>query len=285
MPVTERDGLPAGRKGAVVNPQERVPGHRLAELEPGRVCVAGSFGQTWVAVATYDPAKGVAVKVIHEARDAEGDGPDEWKKPTVAFLPWHAFTLRGEPGADGKARTRVLITRNGRSRGMIEHPLLIDPDAPAAEVMQDRVPGLGLYSLCGTGRSVYLASGMGFQPFERKEARLHRIDFPGTVRDLGPLPPAENKPALHFDGRDLHVVRVARELFPWEEFVPVKERWWPAGDPSDWWVADAERKELKKAAAEFPRVFAVGSSAHYGLVVLLQFRVETALCAVKLGPR
>jgi tetratricopeptide (TPR) repeat protein len=285
VPVTERDGLPAGRKGPVVNREERVPGHRVAELGPGRVCVAGSFGQAWVAVATYDPAKGVAVKVIHEARDAEGDGPDEWKKTTVAFLPWHAFTLRGEPGADGKAPTRVLVSRLGRSQGMMEHPLLIDPDAPAAEVMQDRVPGLNnIYSSCGTGRSVYLAWGMGYQEGARKEPRLLRIDYPGKVRDLGPLPRSGGKPALHFDGQNLHVVRIAPELHTWEELVPVKERWWPPGDPSDWWVADADRKGVRKAAADFPRVFAVGTSSHYGLVVMLEFRTETALCTVTLDP-
>jgi hypothetical protein len=246
--------------------------------------VAGSFGQAWVAVATYDPAKGVAVKVIHEARDAEGDGPDEWKKTTVAFQPWHAFTLRGEPGADGKAPTRVLVSRLGRSQGMMAHPLLIDPDAPAAEVMRDVVPGLNVYSSCGTGRSVYVAWGMGYQPTTspRKEARLLRVDYPGKVRDLGPLPKAGNRPAIHFDGKDLHVVRVARELHAWEEFVPVAERWWPAGDPSDWWVGDPDRKELRKAAADFPRVFAVGTSSHHGLVVILKFPSETALCTVSL---
>jgi tetratricopeptide (TPR) repeat protein len=283
--VAERDGLPVPRKEAGVARQPFYPGHRIAELEPGRVCVVGSFGQTWVAVAAYDPAKGVAVKVIHEARDAATDAPDDWKKPTVAFTPWHAFTLRGEPGPGGKPRTRVLITRNGRHLGLAEHPLLIDPDAPAAEVMRDRVPGLMMHTPHGTGRSVYLASGMGYQGFERKEARLLRIDYPGAVRDLGPLPPAENKPALHFDGQTLHVVRVGRELFNWEEFVPVQERWWPAGDPDDWWVADADRKALGKAAAGHPHVFAVGTSSHYGLVVLLRFPSETALCTVALPPR
>jgi hypothetical protein len=279
--VTEKDGLPVGK--APVGEGNRFSGHLVAALEPGRVCVVGSFGQTWVAVATFDRLKGATVKVIHEARDTQNPNDrDGWKKTTIAFTPAHVYPLRGEAGAGGKVPVRVLIGRWG-GPFVQQHPLVIDPDKETAEVLQTPILGFPRFSACGSGRSVFVAHGMGKMEFEKIEPRLLRIDYPGVVRDLGPTPTGITRPLLHFNGDHLHVVRAQLNRFGWEALVPPKDRWWP-DEPSEWLVADAKGKELLTRAADYHRVTFVGTSSHYGLVVLLGCDSETALCEVTLEP-
>jgi hypothetical protein len=187
--------------------------------------------------------------------------------------------LRGEPGADGKVPAKVLIIRTGANVTLVQHPLLIDPNRGTVEVVQGAVPELNFNAVCGSGRAVYVAAG--YRGLQKRESRVLRIDDAGRVRDLGPGPVALSKPALHFDGERLHIVQRARDQLYWEPFVPVKDRWW-TDEPSVWWVADADRKELTKVTTGFHRVAAVGTSSHYGLVALLDLHAETALCSVTL---
>jgi len=78
-PTTERiwkftadDNLPPMSTGSV------------APLAPGKVCVAGYFGRTWCAIATFDPDKGKSLKVFFEAREVVDFRNYDAPNPNVA---------------------------------------------------------------------------------------------------------------------------------------------------------------------------------------------------------
>src|SRR5439155_16710301 len=56
------DGLPSMSHGV-----------RAVGLEPGRICLAGAFGRSWIANVTFSPTQGAKVDVFFEARDAAAD--------------------------------------------------------------------------------------------------------------------------------------------------------------------------------------------------------------------
>ncbi len=103
----------------------------IAPVGPGKVCLAGYFGRLWVALASFDPHKGVELEVIHEARDVTdmwhvgiGEKPAN-TSPKLAMEVEFAATITA-PAADGHpAQRRVFIGRRGNS------PLLVDPETKA----------------------------------------------------------------------------------------------------------------------------------------------------------
>src|SRR5207302_1675448 len=106
---------------------------------------------------------------------------ESWRNPDLAFAPIYAHVLRS------KAGVRVLIGRRApRGTGNVDevagHPLVVDPDRPAATVMQDffyawhNQPPTA--EPAGSARVVQWSTTQG-------QLRLLRLDYPGTVRDLG----------------------------------------------------------------------------------------------------
>jgi tetratricopeptide (TPR) repeat protein len=278
--VTAADGLPQPPEGPARDPHgQSALSLRLAALEQGRVCVAGGFGRGWVATAVFDPAREkVKVSVIHEAREASNQGDkDAWLNPSLAFTPTYALVLRGQPGADGKARLRVLIGRRaGQGTGNVDevsgHPLVVDPDRPAANVMKDfyfASIGQGPAGAPdGSARVVQWSTAVG-------KMHLLRIDYPGAVRDLGelalPLPSGDVVTAIKGDRLQI-VVGTG---------VAVPQPGGGRAIGSSWWTADLDGKNLRKTADGQPPARSLAHSSHYGLVVLLDLVPGLAFCEVE----
>src|SRR5262249_21566180 len=190
--VTAKDGLPT------LSPEER--GQRkfvaqklaAAPLEPGKICLAGFFGRSWVANVSFDAAKEKAVvKIFHEAREVPNAADKEkWKNPATAFDPKYIFTLTA-PGSD-RPEKRVLIGRRDGGNMEPSSPLIVDPQKQTVEVMRELLPEMPQMALANHQGSMYFVGPATWNFKKRKfEQRLARIVFPGvTVKTIFPdVPP------------------------------------------------------------------------------------------------
>ncbi|HEY7424870.1 MAG TPA: hypothetical protein VH682_11630, partial [Gemmataceae bacterium] len=190
--VTAKDGLP------ILSEEERsqrkfvVQKLAAAPLEPGKICLAGCFGRSWVANVSFDAVKEKAlVKVFHEAREVLNvEDKEKWKSPSTAFVPKHIFTLTS---ADGdRPEQRVLIDRRGGPIWERVPPLIIDPQKETAEVMRDVLPEILPLSATSHQGAMYFVGPSIWNTTKRKyEQRLARVAFPGDkVETLLPdVPP------------------------------------------------------------------------------------------------
>ncbi|HTU19798.1 MAG TPA: hypothetical protein VMG10_17175 [Gemmataceae bacterium] len=178
--VTAEDGLP------ILSPEERAqrkidyPKLAAAPLGPGRICLAGYFGRSWVAKVFFDAAKEkAAVKVFHEAREVINVADKEkWKSASTAFVPKHIFTLTSSDG--DRPEKRVLIDRRGGAIGERVPPLIVDPQKETVEVMRDVLPEIPLMALTGHQGAMYFVGPAIWNTAKRKyEQRLARVAFPG----------------------------------------------------------------------------------------------------------
>lgn len=162
---TAADGLPPATLGALPTP-----------LAPASVCVVGSFGRAWCAVAGYGGPGRKSLKIVHEA--ALG-GDDELNSHT-AYVPRFVEAVHESPG---KGAVRVLVARTIKSRSFC-YPLLIDPATGSAKVLpQYWFSYFGDY-FGGEG----IAEDKGSLYFVERD--LWRFGFPGfelepLVRKLG----------------------------------------------------------------------------------------------------
>lgn len=136
-PITTEHGLP-------VEPLKNVRSYgqhmAVTHLEPGKACVCGHFGRTWIALVDFDPKGDTKVKVIHEARiPSNKHASGQWKSATMSFYPHYMHTLEGEPDANGKIPRRVLVGRYGGLLDNMKHPLIVDPEAETVKVMGPEV--------------------------------------------------------------------------------------------------------------------------------------------------
>ena len=167
--VLEADGLPIAAPDSLPN-KDTLQDIAVAPLGPGKVLLAGSFGKSWLAIATFDPREErKSVKVFHEAREtAVANGQNQWTRTTIAFQPACMFVLEGD-----KSARRILIGRESTDPLIENHPLLVDPEGLKVEVMKDSVSIQSLKRGSVHQGSVYY-SGHGKQ--------LFKIDFPGHER-------------------------------------------------------------------------------------------------------
>src|SRR5205823_3443846 len=76
----------------------------LAPLEPGRICLAGHMGRTWLAIATFEGDK-KSIRVFHTAREAQNpEDKAQARSTAVSFMPDYMFTLES-------ARSTGLVRR------------------------------------------------------------------------------------------------------------------------------------------------------------------------------
>ncbi len=261
--LTKADGLPESPPQTEVQWRSAFP-LAVAPLGPGRVCVVGSLGRAWVAVLTFDPAKGGAAKVIHEAREAaDRQEKDQWKSPTVAFFPGSVRVLTDTPPG-GKPVTRVLIGRIHRDDPEFgARPLLVDPDRGAVEVV-GAVPVPTFSPRAGLGGMGPVADGKLYfqEPTLRGEQRLLRLTASGSVEPVAAGLPRDVR-LIHPDGQRFHAVEAV--------FVPP-----PAGAPatapgrwaSNWWTVEPGEKRARFAHSGLPALTSIGTSSHYGLFAL-----------------
>ena len=250
--VGAEDGLPFPPLGEPPAPYFR--SLMVAPVAPGKACVAGWFGRTWLAMVSFEPGAGKSVKVFHEAREVPDEKlADQWKGTAAAFQPSYMYTLKDGPDDDDRAARRVLIGRNPTAPniGLIEHPLLVDPGSLKVEPARNKVwPG----KVAWRDGAIFWAWPTGSSP-AGADLALYRFGFPDFERAL--VAPhvhvgRSQLGAVAFDGRRTHVV----------------------GDA--WWTQDAPGEPFRRLRGEIPE-FKVHvephlvRSAHYGLVLIRQY--------------
>lgn len=211
-------------------PQEPLIGFAAAALSPGHACVVGVIGRdysdcrTWVALLSFDQvALRFRVDVVLTARDVPSSPskPDEWKDAQLAFWPAYAYTLT-EPAKPNEApRQRVLIGRDDPLGVLIRHPLLIDPQAKTASVVQEKT--LLAFSPCARDGAVY-----GQETIEGRN--FYRFGFP----ELKPRP----------DGRQLPPKEGGRIRFVGERAVLFSR--------SATFISDGPLQPFRKLQLSFP---------------------------------
>ncbi len=260
--LTQLEGLPQPtpeytKKNQFIDP------YALAPLRPGKMCVAGFHGRTWVAVVALDPLGKSTIKVIHEARDAvDRQNAEQWKKATVAFTPGSARTLRGI--ADDKPVTRVLIGRHRSGVWEIDaHSVLVDPEG-GAEVLQTQLPSF-LYAGNTKQMGPTVAEALYFQDFViNGKPRLLRLSMPGAKIEIVAKEMPRGTQVLCPDGAKFHAIEAKPPL---ATAAPgsLRSRWY-----SNWWTVDPGAEKPRLVGSGLPPIPVVGISAHYGLVAVVQ---------------
>ena len=182
--VTTGHGLPPLRLAEARATYNVDPSLAIAAVEPGRACVAGFFGRTWVADVRFDPKRGPRVRVLHEARErADRQRATDWRSTAMAFDPAYMFTLTspGDGGGGGGAAAsaqaqgpaparriilgrRVNIDRNmDLSLPVALHPLVIDPDAGTVAALEDEVRYGAADEMVADGGALYWAERPEFR--------------------------------------------------------------------------------------------------------------------------
>ncbi len=263
--VTPKDGLP-------VIPREEVPKGSRAQslaptaLAPGKVCIAGSFGRTWIATVTFDPENGAKVDVFFEAREyVDLTDPLHWQKANLAFCPTFILTLTDRAPAESTANPRVLLGRSFRgSLPMMTHPLVIDPQQRSVTVLESELPFMHTDWDTSQGALYMWDLVYGKPGFHGM-----RLGFPSLKPELvmPGLPPGKQMvigDEVHVFGEHWWVrkfgesrVRVREKLLPWyfdsqmTEPVPGVDRW-------------NQGRTKEEALVYSPKIF---RSHHYGLLV------------------
>ncbi len=191
--IGEAEGLPSSKN----LPQERTRRFlRASPLGKGQVCVAGSFGQLWLATVSLAADGSPTVRVFHEGRLAlNREDKEQWKDTHVACQPAFMFTLSED--ADGRQQgKRVVIGRKGLG-DVSGHPLLVDPESLQVEVMQDYLSGDAQLQVFDVSRGAVYFVGAAPQPLQ--ELRVKRVEYPGRVRDAFAIKVPEGWVAIHHD--------------------------------------------------------------------------------------
>lgn len=236
---SEADGLP------LIDPKtlpdvRTIQTIRIAPLAPGRVCLAGSFGRAWLAIATFDALGGKSVKVFHEAPQApEANVPQQWSLTTVAFEPSCMYVLAGPNGSQ-----RILIGRKCTDGYVENHPLLVNPDTLTIQVIKDSINPQRLKQAQYRNGSVYY-----LVPKNPNNYSLLKIGFPGDKQETFMTGLPDGRALLV--GDDLHVVDLRQ----------------------NWWHGSLATKTIAKVGT-LPSgdVDFIGPSNHYG--VLMRMRHE-----------
>jgi hypothetical protein len=214
----------------------------VAPLGPGLVCVAGTFGRSWIAMATFDPARSASVKIFHEARDVVDEKDQkQGDRTTAAFRPVWMQTLKSKPDAGGKVTQRVIIGRGSQSWRIESRSLLVDPEKLTVELVPIHVrdfTGSRAY-----GDAIY-GSGQGHA--------LLRLTYPCTVERVWNKLPASGR--VRFVGDQINVI----DYHSNRNFYSTAH--------AQWWTGSLARKELHMARDMPPSVEDVYHSAHYGFL-------------------
>jgi hypothetical protein len=141
--VTEVSGLPCEPPGNLPPYFRQIVA--VAPVAPGRACVAGWFGRSWIALVDVDPRDPhrTSVEVIHEARKAiDKEDREQWKDTRVVFRPIYMFPLWDKPLTDPTAKRRIVVGRGETyaDTNMAKHPLLVDPRNRHVTVLQPGLP-------------------------------------------------------------------------------------------------------------------------------------------------
>lgn len=284
--VTAADGLPQ-RQAALRNRDGGEDSLHVAPVGPGKVCVAGFTGWSWLAIATYQPTA-KTVKVFHEARRVPSAGDKQaWKDLSVIYRVSSIVTVTRDVNADADpaVERRVLLAREPG----LDHPLIIDPQKLTVAVSQEEGPNCIFEPEGVHGGAIYWALPSRERTRTQPRPNVWKMGFPDFRRTMVAQHVHEGEEMMGGPGSlFFHGGRV---------FIASK----------DWWVADGVDKPFRKvegitlnrfdslAGAErrvqphqlpdeqTERITAVMRSEHYGLVVTTaRFRSPTLLYEVRL---
>lgn len=240
--------------------------YAVAPIGPGKICLAGYFGKTWLAIATVDNGGRKSVKILHEAREAfDRESKVQGEGITVAFQPSYLLSLT-DPSTDAGAGTalRVIVGRGGVQWNC--PPLLIHPRTLAIAT----VPTGGELENTMHQHSrkadihrdaLYLVDA---GPMPARKPTLYRFALPDLARE----PVIEDVPlgAVVFHAGQLHIV--GREW--WTGRLEEKRLRRVAGPLpwsfSSWWPIPGRPPEAPETP-EVPRMERICHSNHYGLLI------------------
>lgn len=204
--VTPAEGLPA--IPAAETPGQALQTLEIAPLEKGKVLIVGSFGRTYVAIATLEPVAGKKVTVIHEAREpSAGQDEGEWPKTTVAFTPRSAWVIEPPQGSPEAGQKRILIARDMSNNMSYRHALVVDPEKKTITVDPHVIDRHRLRDGFLHNGSLYLLGkiedkDVGKPPY----VGVVRYEFPGRVVPVGiQLPNWQRTAVRGIDGDDIYL--------------------------------------------------------------------------------
>ena len=165
--VTKDHGIPEGPVPVGFQPMLSA-----APLSPGKALLVGTFGQTWLAIASFDPEKGPSVKVIHECvEQAVDDHGEQWRSSKLAFGPHYVVTLSGKLENSEKVEQRVLVGRQAGG-GAALHPLIVNPETNRVDVLEAD------YMAFAAGQPIVAEGAMYVSVPSQKGRAIWRTGFP-----------------------------------------------------------------------------------------------------------
>jgi hypothetical protein len=214
-------------------------------VSPGLACVVGSFGRTWIAMVTFNPATGPLGKIFHEATEVPNrEDKQQWERTTVAFVPTFLATLfdpKGNP--DHTSEKRVLIGRSEAPAGHQDKPLVINPATRSVEVLADNGPWTDTIQFWTVHEgALYWAWPTRRTSYENARPNIYRIALP----DLKRTTLAEHV----YDGEEAY-----RDMLTfYDGRVHLLAR--------QWWCADAVDKPFRALRGDVPMRFRLPPPGH-----------------------
>jgi hypothetical protein len=278
--ITAEDGLPliAAKDVGKAGSKQFLA---VAGLGPGRACVIGAFGRSWIALVDCDAGSGGRVKVIHECRRA-ADPTDaaQWRATDIAFDPTYVFCLRDAQSGEA----RVLVGRGSVNQSLRYHPLLINPSREEVSAFSDQLPQFQSdHGLAVRDGSLF------FNDFSsaNQEIQVARVGGPTWKREAALYHVPQGWVVFH--GNQMHLIgkrgwtcrfpdgplQIAAADVPWH-FV---NRWFYPGqttNPEANLQLPPDQEELQY----------IGPSNHYGLLLQTRRRDgrETPIYQARISP-
>lgn len=240
----------------------------IAPLGPGRVCVAGACGRTWIAEVKYDDtAKKPEVTMLLEAREVPSPTDSEQGNQTrLAFVPGSLIPLRYPM----KGVERLLAVRSGSSLLMQENkynPLIIDLKTRDVSVLQPNLLRKDGVTNVFFGEAETGAFRIVWSRTSGVKPQLTRIDSRGQVSV--PI-------QMDYPGPVGRLIQIGDRLHLLRMQTPPQVKGQPAVIKSndlrtDWWLVDPATGKCTLAAKGLPHVGRVTVSSHYGLVAIREY--------------
>lgn len=114
----------------------------VAALAPGKVCVAGTMGPSWIAVVSRRKRAPPKVEVFHEAKVTltlkESHELGGWRRSDLAFIPLWMQTLTDAAAKPPQVKCILARQLFGSQGDDVErHPLIVDPAQKSVGVFED----------------------------------------------------------------------------------------------------------------------------------------------------
>ena len=213
--------------------------------------------QTWIGIATFEPATGFKFKVIHEAIEEGPVDPTDPYGLRAAFTPLYALTLND----DGPTPSPLVVVGRlkPQAKQVTARPLLVDPREQTVRPM-----GGDLVYREATTRFTSHRGEVYWSCLEPATPHLLKIDANGTIKTA-----TENFPEgdVIFHG-DRLIVAPTDNLREYFGGKPRGKAW-----PQQWWLSEGLGKPLRPVwptitdGTEMRRVM-LRNSAVYGLIAL-----------------